>query len=103
MFAGISRDGVCMASGLGRGLDHSDAGRFAFLLATPPILAAGLLKYGDLTGPLGAGIRGAAVIAAVAAAITAIFTVRFLTRYLRTRTLMPFAWYCLIFGGAMVV
>ncbi len=101
--AGISRDGVCMASGLGRGLDHSDAGRFAFLLATPPILAAGLLKYGDLTGPLGAGIRGAAVIAAVAAAITAIFTVRFLTRYLRTRTLMPFAWYCLIFGGAMVV
>ncbi len=103
LFAGISRDGVCMASGLGRGLDHSDAGRFAFLLATPPILAAGLLKFGDLTGPLGAGLRGEAVIAAVAAAITAIITVRFLTRYLRTRTLMPFAWYCLIFGGAMVV
>jgi undecaprenyl-diphosphatase len=102
LFAGISRDGVCMASGLARGLDHSDAGRYAFLLATPPILAAGLLKFGDLTGPLGAGLRGDAVIAAVAAAITAIFTVRFLTRYLRTRTLMPFAWYCLIFGGAMV-
>jgi undecaprenyl-diphosphatase len=102
LLAGISRDGVCMASGLGRGLDHSDAGRFAFLLATPPILAAGLLKFGDLTGSLGAGIRGPAVIAAVSAAITAIFTVRFLTRYLRTRTLMPFAWYCLVFGGAMV-
>ncbi len=102
LLAGISRDGVCMASGLGRGLDHSDAGRFAFLLATPPILAAGLLKFGDLTGSLGAGIRGPAVIAAVAAAITAIVTVRFLTRYLRTRTLMPFAWYCLVFGGAMV-
>jgi len=103
LFAGISRDGVCMASGLGRGLDHSDAGRFAFLLATPPILAAGLLKVGDLTGPLGAGLRGEAVVAAVAAAITAIITVRFLTRYLKTRTLMPFAWYCLIFGGAMVI
>ena len=101
--AGISRDGVCMASGLGRGLDHSDAGRFAFLLATPPILAAGLLKYTDLTGPLGAGIRGDAVVAAVAAAVTAIFTVRFLTRYLRTRTLTPFAWYCVVFGGAMVI
>ena len=103
LFAGISRDGVCMASGLSRGLDHSDAGRYAFLLATPPILAAGLLKFGDLTGPLGAGLRGEAVIAAVAAAITAIVTVRYLTRYLKTRTLMPFAWYCLIFGGAMVI
>ena len=49
LIAGISRDGVD-AGGLARGLDHSDAARFAFLLATPPILAAGLLKFGDLTG-----------------------------------------------------
>ena len=104
LIAGISRDGVCMASGLARGLDHSDAGRFAFLLATPPILAAGILKIGDLTGPLGnGGVRGAAVIAAIVAAITAIVTVRYLTRYLRTRTLTPFAAYCLVFGAAMVV
>jgi undecaprenyl-diphosphatase len=103
LIAGISRDGVCMASGLGRGLDHSDAGRYAFLLATPPILAAGILKFGDLTGPLGnGGVRGAAVIAAIVAAITAIVTVRFLTRYLQTRTLTPFAVYCLVFGTAMI-
>ncbi|MDE3129612.1 MAG: undecaprenyl-diphosphate phosphatase, partial [Acidobacteriota bacterium] len=104
LIAGISRDGVCMGAGLARGLDHSDAGRFAFLLATPPILAAGILKFGDLTGPLGnGGVRGAAVVAAIVAATTAVFTVRFLTRYLRTRTLMPFAVYCLVFGAAMVV
>jgi undecaprenyl-diphosphatase len=103
LIPGISRDGVCMASGLSRGLDNSDAGRFAFLLATPPILAAGLLKFGDLTGPLGNGIRGAAVLAAVVAAVTAVFTVRFLTRYLRTRTLTPFGIYCLVFGTAMVI
>ncbi len=47
-----------MATGLVRGLDNEDAARFAFLLATPPILAAGLFKFGDLTGSLGAGIRG---------------------------------------------
>jgi len=53
-------------------------GRFAFLLATPPILAAGVLKIGDLTGPLGGGgIRSAALIAAIAAAITAVLSVRF--------------------------
>ncbi len=103
LIAGISRDGVCMTVGLGRGLDHSDSARFAFLLATPPILLAGLLKFGDLTGSLGnGGIRQAAVIAAVAAAVTAIVTVHYLTNYFKTRTLTPFAIYCLVFGALMV-
>ncbi len=68
LIAGISRDGIVMAAGLARGLDNEDAGSFGFLLATPIILAAGIFKLGDLTGPLGTGIRGPAVIAAVAAA-----------------------------------
>ncbi len=96
LIAGLSRDGICMSVGLGRGLDHSDAAKFAFLLATPPIFAAGLLKIGDLTGHLGnGGVRQAALIAAIAAAITAIITVHYLTRYFKTRTLKPFAIYCL--------
>ncbi len=104
LIAGISRDGVCMTVGLMRGLDNSDAARFAFLLATPPILAAGILKVGDLTGPHGAGgVRSAAVVAAVSAAVTAIVTVHFLTRYFKTRTLTPFAVYCVLFGAAMVI
>jgi undecaprenyl-diphosphatase len=104
LIAGISRDGVCMVVGLIRGLDNSDAARFGFLLATPAIFAAGLLKIGDLTGPLGDhGIRRAAVIAAVAAAVTAIVCVRFLTQYFKTRTLTPFGIYCIVFGAAMVI
>ena len=104
LIAGISRDGMCMATGLVRGLDNSDAARFAFLLATPPILLAGLLKFGDLTGPLGAhGVRGAALLAAVASAITAIISVHFLTRWFKTKTLKPFGIYCIVFGAAMVV
>jgi undecaprenyl-diphosphatase len=104
LIAGISRDGVCMTAGLGRGLDNADAARFAFLLATPPILAAGVYKVGDLTGPLGnGGVRGAAVVAAVFAAATAVVTVHFLTRYFKTRNLTPFGIYCLLFGAAMVI
>jgi undecaprenyl-diphosphatase len=103
LIAGLSRDGICMAAGLVRGLDNEDAARFAFLLATPPILAAGLLKFSDLTGPLGAGIRGDAVIAAVAAAITAVITVHYLMRYFKTRTLTPFGIYCIVFGAAMII
>ena len=104
LIAGISRDGVVMTAGLVRGLDNSDAARFAFLLATPPILAAGLLKIGDLTGPLGDhGIRGAALVAALFAAATAVITVHFLTRFFKTRTLTPFGIYCILFGAAMVI
>jgi undecaprenyl-diphosphatase len=103
LIAGLSRDGICMATGLVRGLDNEDAARFAFLLATPPILAAGLYKFGDLTGPLGAGIRGQAVVAAIAAAITAVFTVHFLMRYFKRNNLTPFGIYCIVFGAAMVI
>jgi len=103
LVAGISRDGVTMGTGLARGLDHSDSARFAFLLATPIILAAGIVKLPDLLGHLGNGIRGQALVAAAAAAITAVFTVAFLVRYFKTRTLIPFAIYCLGFGAFMTV
>jgi undecaprenyl-diphosphatase len=102
LIAGISRDGMCMAGGLARGLDNADAARFGFLLATPIILAAGLFKVGDLTGANGNGIRGAAVIAAICAAITAVFTVHFLTRYFKRGNLRPFGIYCILFGLVMV-
>ena len=102
LIAGISRDGIVMATGLARGLDNEDAARFGFLLATPIILAAGLYKIPDLTGPLGRGIRGPALIAAIAAAITAVLTVHFLLQYFKRGNLNPFGIYCVLFGVAMV-
>ena len=104
LVAGISRDGVVMTSGLLRGLDNADAARFGFLLATPPILAAGILKIGDLTGANGnGGVRGAAFIAAIFSAITAVITVHFLTRYFKKGNLRPFGVYCIVFGIFMVL
>jgi undecaprenyl-diphosphatase len=103
LLAGISRDGVTMVAGLGRGLSREDAARFAFLLATPVILAAGALKIPDLLGPLGNGIRGQIVVGSVLSGVGAYLAVRFLLRYLRTRTLTPFGVYCLVAGLASVV
>ncbi len=102
LIAGISRDGMVMATGLARGLDNGDAARMSFLMATPIILAAGLYKIPDLTGHLGNGIRGYALLACVVAAVVAVFTVHFLTRYFKRGSLTPFAIYCVIFGGAMI-
>ena len=98
LLAGISRDGVTMVAGMARGLSREDAARFAFLLATPVILAAGALKIPDLLGPLGSGIRGQILLGSVLSGLGAYLSVRFLLRYLRTRTLTPFGLYGLVAG-----
>ena len=98
LLAGISREGVAMVGGLFRGLDNENALRFSFLLSTPVIFAAGILKVPDLTGPLGAGIRGPVLAGALAAAASSLFAIVFLSRWFKTRTLVPFAVYCLGFG-----
>jgi undecaprenyl-diphosphatase len=98
LFAGISRAGVTMVAGLLRGLDHEDAARFSFLLATPVILAAGVYKLHDLTGPLGEGYRGQILVGSIAAGVASYLSVRFLVRYFTSRNLNPFGVYCLVVG-----
>jgi undecaprenyl-diphosphatase len=100
LLPGISRSGATMVAGLARGLSHEDAARFSFLLATPVILAAGMLKIPDLTGPLGAGIHGQVLAGSIVSGIGAYVAVRFLVRYFETRTLIPFAVYCTVAGLA---
>ena len=102
LFAGISRSGVTMVAGLLRGLDHEDAARFSFMLATPVIFAAGVYKLPDLLGHNGDHIRGQVLVGSLAAGIAAYVSVRFLTKYFETRTLTPFAIYSLVFGIAMI-
>jgi undecaprenyl-diphosphatase len=103
LLAGISRSGVTMVAGLVRGLDHESAANFAFLLATPVILAAGVLKLPDLADPAAAGIRGPTIAGAIVAGVASYLAVRFLTRYFESRSLRPFAAYCLVFGLVSVV
>jgi undecaprenyl-diphosphatase len=103
LLAGISRSGVSMAGGLLRGLDHEDAAKFSFLLATPVIAAAGALKLPTLAGASGAHIHGQILVGFVTAGVCAYIAVRFLTRYFTTRSLTPFAVYCLVAGAVSTV
>ena len=103
LLAGISRSGITMVAGLMRGLDHEAAAQFSFLLATPVILAAGLLKLPSLFGPAGNGIHGQVLAGALVAGLAAYASVRFLTRYFTTKTLTPFAIYCLVAGVASLI
>ncbi|MEA2243124.1 MAG: undecaprenyl-diphosphatase [Solirubrobacteraceae bacterium] len=103
LIPGFSRSGATMGGGLLVGLSNEDAARFSFLLATPIILAAGVYKLPDLLGSNGNGIHGQILVGMVITGVTAYLSVRFLVRYFETRTLRPFAIYCLVAGAASLV
>jgi undecaprenyl-diphosphatase len=98
LIPGISRSGVTMGGGLLTGLSNEDAARYAFLLATPVIGAAGVLKLPELIGHTGDGVRGQALVGAIAAALTTWAAVKFLLRYFETNRLSPFGIYCICAG-----
>jgi undecaprenyl-diphosphatase len=98
LIPGISRSGITMGGGLLTGLSNDDAARYSFLLATPIIAAAGLLKLPELLGSAGDGVRGQALVGAIAAALTTFVAVRFLLRFFETNRLTPFGVYCILAG-----
>ena len=100
LIPGFSRSGATMGGGLLVGLSNEDAARFAFLLATPIIGAAAVLKLPDLFGSSGDGVRGPALVGSLCSAATAYLAVRFLMRFFETNRLTPFAFYCLAAGAA---
>jgi undecaprenyl-diphosphatase len=100
---GISRSGFSMGAGLLVGLSNEDAARFSFLLATPVILAAAVLKLPELLGSEGDGVRGPALVAGLCAAATTFFAVKFLLRFFQTNRLTPFGIYCIVVGTGCTV
>ena len=98
LIPGFSRTGLAMTGGLSSGLSHENAARYAFLLATPVIFAAALLKVpGIFVG--GGTLVGQSLFGALCAAVAAYFSIRFLTKYFQSKTLTPFALYCAIAGA----
>jgi undecaprenyl-diphosphatase len=98
LIPGFSRSGASMGGGLLVGFSNEDAARFAFLLATPIIGAAAILKIPVLLGPDGDGVRGPALVASLCSAATAYVSIRFLMRYFETNRLTPFAVFCFVEG-----
>ncbi len=100
---GISRSGVTMVAGLATGLTHEAAARFAFLLATPLIIAAGVAEIPALLSSSGRSTLGDALLGGVVAAFAAYGSVRFLMRYFKVGRLTPFAYYCWAAGCLALV
>jgi undecaprenyl-diphosphatase len=102
LFPGISRTGSALAGGLMARLNHEQAALFAFLLATPLIFAAGVLKLPKLLHATGYPI-GPILLGAVVSAGAAYVAISFLSSYFRTKNLLPFAFYCVLAGAISYV
>jgi undecaprenyl-diphosphatase len=98
LIPGFSRTGSTITGGLIVGLSHTDAARFSFLLATPIIGAASVLKISELTLSSDKTYLGPMVVGAICAGISAFLSVKFLTKYFETKNLTPFAVYCVVAG-----
>jgi undecaprenyl-diphosphatase len=103
LIPGISRSGVTMVAGLVAGLTHEAAARYAFLLATPIIAAAGVLELPLLFASNARSILAYAAIGMVLAGIAAYLSVRFLMRYFEFGRLDPFAYYCATAGALSIL
>jgi undecaprenyl-diphosphatase len=98
LFAGISRFGVTMSAGLLRKLNHSVASDFAFLLSLPVIIGASIIKLPELFTTDTKDLLGQIFVGSIVAFIATYFSVTFLVRWFKTKTLYPFAFYCLFAG-----
>lgn len=98
LLPGFSRTGATLVGGLFAGLSHIDAARYSFLLATPIIFAAAVLKLPELFTTSENAVLGPTLVGALFAGVFAYLSVRFLTKYFKTNTLLPFGIYCIGIG-----
>ncbi len=104
LMPGVSRSGITMTAGLFTGLNRETAARFSFLLATPIILGAGLLKLRHVVKH---GIPGSEfypfIIGTFFAAVSGYFAIKYLLKYLRNHSFYIFVWYRLILGAIVIL
>ncbi len=98
LIPGFSRTGASITGSLLVGLNHEDSARFSFLLATPIIAAAALLKLPELSLKSENMVLGQILIGSFCAALAAYFSVKFLVKYFQTNNLRPFGIYCIAAG-----
>jgi undecaprenyl-diphosphatase len=99
LFPGVSRSGSTISGGMTRHLQRADAARFAFLMAVPVMIGAGLVALRDLVRLPGAGNQvGTLLVGFAAAGVVGYAAIRWLLGYLARRPLTPFIVYTAAVG-----
>jgi undecaprenyl-diphosphatase len=96
---GVSRSGVTMTAGRALGLTRETAARFSFLLSTPIIFGAGVMKLKDIAP---GDINIAFITGVASSAVVGFLSIGFLLRYLSERSFALFVWYRFLIGLAVI-
>ncbi len=99
---GVSRSGITMTTGMFLGLTREGAARFSFLLSTPIIFGAALVKLPALVSNSSA-ITTNFLIGTAVSCVAGIASIGFLLRYVQTKNFLPFALYRFILGALVIV
>lgn len=102
LFPGVSRSGATIMGGLTLGLSRRAATEFSFFLAIPAMIGASIVKLAGVRHDLTASDTPFFAVGFVVAFVSALFVVRALLKYVSHRSFVPFAWYRIAFGIALV-
>lgn len=97
---GVSRSGITMIASRGIGLKRESAARFSFLLGTPAMIGAFLLKFKDLTP---AELTLPFFISVATSAIVGFLAIKFLLNYLKKSNFSIFLWYRIAFAALIII
>ena len=103
LMPGVSRSGATITAGLFRNMTREAAVRFSFLLSTPIIAGAALLKAHELHKEgLPAGMHAPFLVGIAVSAIVGYATIAWLIRYLQSNSLRVFIVYRIVFGIVVI-
>ncbi len=109
---GVSRSGGTISMGRLLGYDRETATRFAFLLAIPAVIGAGLFELKDVlacgaasTDPACANSYGGGptLVATIVSFVVGYAVIAWLLRYIRTHSFTPFVVYRVVLGAGVLV
>jgi undecaprenyl-diphosphatase len=110
LIPGVSRSGITMTTAMFRNSTRTSAARFSFLLSTPVILGAGILKSLRLMDAVQHPIAGTEAVrwsvmgaGFLFAAVSGFLCIRFFLKYLQTKSFMPFVIYRFLLAGLILI
>lgn len=100
---GVSRSGATLSMGRFLGYDREAATRYAFLLAIPAVVGAGLFQLKEIPGAENPYGVGPTALATVVSFVVGYAAIAWLLRYVSTRSYTPFVLYRLVLGTATLL
>lgn len=99
---GVSRSGITMTTGLLAGMTREGSARFSFLLSTPIIFGAAMVKLPHVLSH-SSMITASFMMGMLVSCISGLLSIGFLLRYIQTRTFLPFALYRFALGFLVII